>query len=194
MKWGWRTLGVHLAYALYKGSLAVWYGSAWLGATAAYYLTLSLARFFLLRDRGKDGWRKYRFCGGFLLVVTAAVGAVSFYTVWEGRAVTYPWHLIYAAAAYTFYNLTATLIWLGHCRKGEDPAESAGKLLSLAAAMVALFSLQAAMLAAFGDGGAWQRQMNALTGGVVFLAVGAMAVHMLRKGNKEFRLSKNRRD
>ena len=63
--------GVHLAYGLYKGALAL----------------------------------------------TASIGGVNFYTIRENRAVVYPWHLIYGAAAYTFYSLTVALVRL--LRRGE---------------------------------------------------------------------------
>lgn len=179
----WGSFGAHLLFAMYKGALSLWYGSAWMGATALYYLMLSLTQLLLLRGRG--GWRSYRCCGALLLVLTAAVGAVNYYTIRDGQAVIYPWHLIYGAAAYTFYSLYASLIRIA--RRKAAPEEGAGALLSLASALVAVLSLQGALLAAFGDSGAWQRLMGILTGLAVFSAIAAMAVHMLRKGTEELK-------
>lgn len=130
--------GVHLAYGLYKGALAL----------------------------------------------TVAIGGVNFYTIWENRAVVYPWHLIYGAAAYTFYSLTVALVRL--LRRGEPgPLALADRQLSLAAALMALFSLQAALLAAFGGSGFPQRAWNAATGFAVVAAVTVLAVQMIRRGSRE---------
>lgn len=188
----WRagvSLGVHLAYGLYKGALAYWYASAWFAATAVYYLSVAGIRGFLLRDRTwgegtEAAWRKYRLCGWLLLALTVAIGGVNFYTIRENRAVVYPWHLIYGAAAYTFYSLTVALVRL--LRRGEPgPLALADRQLSLAATLMALFSLQAALLAAFGGSGFPQRAWNAATGFAVVAAVTVLAVQMIRRGSRE---------
>lgn len=188
----WRagaSLGVHLAYGLYKGALAWWYTSAWFAATAVYYLSVAGIRGLLLRDRSwgegtEAAWRKYRLCGWLLLALTAAIGGVNFYTIRENRAVVYPWHLIYGAAAYTFYSLTAALVRL--LRRGAPgPLAMADRRLSLAAALMALFSLQAALLAAFGGSDFPQRAWNAATGFAVVAVVAVLAVQMIRRGCRE---------
>lgn len=187
------SFGVHLLYVLYKGTAAVWYRSPWFGATAVYYLALSAAQFFLLRQFRParsgplHGWRTYRACGFFLLALTVSIAAVNFYTIRDQRAMVYPWHLIYGAAAYTFYSLTLALVRLIRCRRQADPIRGAGALLSLSAALVALFSLQMALLAAFGDGAAWEQLMNTATGSGIFLLVVLLAVRMIRRGGRELR-------
>lgn len=176
-----RSFAVHLIYGTYKAALAVWCESAWFAASAGYYVLLSAAQLFLLR--GKSGGarrsrRYYRLCGWLLLGLTAAIAAVNEITLRENRAAVYPWHLIYGAAAYTFYSLTMALIRLARAGKGDLVAQARG-ILSLSAALVAVFSLQMALLAAFGDGGAWQYGMSIATGSAVFLAVAIMALHMI---------------
>ena len=59
---------------------------------------------------------------------------------------------------------------------------TASKLLSLSFALVALFSLQMALLAAFGDGAPWEKAMNVATGLGVLLLVALLAVHMICQG------------
>ena len=44
------SFSVNLFYSVYRAALGILLGSAWFGATAAYYLVLSCARFLLLRD------------------------------------------------------------------------------------------------------------------------------------------------
>lgn len=183
------SFGVHLLYVLYKGAMAIWYHSAWFGAAAGYYLALSAAQFYLLRRAGKgrtvrQNCQIYRVCGAFLLFLTSAIGAVAFYTLRDAQAVVYPWHLIYGAAAYTFYSLTMALIWVIRLRKNEDLLLRAAKCFSLSAALVALFSLQTALLAAFGDGAVWEQSMNFATALGVFLLVAVLAFRMLRYRGK----------
>jgi len=181
---------VHVVYIVYKSTAAIWYRSAWFGVTAVYYMVLCAARYHLLHSASRQpanprhDERTYRFCGGLLLVLTIAIGAVNFYTIRDHQAMRYPWHLIYGAAAYTFYSLTTALIWLIRKRGSETPLYRANKLLSLSAALVALFSLQMALLAAFGDQASWELPMNIATGSLVYLLVVVIAIHMLR-GNPE---------
>ena len=192
------SFSVHLVYIAYKSIFAVLYRSPWLGATAVYYMALCAARCLLLRGTGSGrrsllhDWQTYRFCGGMLLALTLAIAGVNLYTIRDGQAMHYPWHLIYGAAAYTFYSLTMALIWLLRKRKRDTPLHSANRLLSLSAALVALFSLQMALLAAFGDGSAWERPMNIATGSVVFLLVAVIALSMLRTGTAELQALKHR--
>nr|WP_326185884.1 hypothetical protein [uncultured Oscillibacter sp.] len=187
------SFGVTLFYCVYKAAAGLYYRSAWLGSMAFYYFVLGAVRFQLLRHvRGGRGTReqalqKYRFCGYLLLVLTLALGLMSFYTIYEGRAVEYPGYIIYAAAGYAFYSLTMAVCNLARYRKLQNPVYSAAKALALAAALVSIFFLQASMFAAFGDGGAWQRQMSMATGGCVFLLIALMALFMIRRGARLLR-------
>lgn len=169
------SFGVNLCYSVYKAALGLLLGSVWFGAMAAYYLVLSAARFLLLRGGMGSllaGYKKRRFCGLLLAVMTvpiAVTGAVSVYT---GGATEYPGHLIFAAAAYTFYSLTMAIVNICRFRSAGSPVYSAANALALMTALVSMFFLQGAMLLAFGDGSSMERDMN-----LIFAAVlAAMAV------------------
>lgn len=179
------SLCVPLFFSLYKGALGIYYRSPWFGSLAFYYLVLTGMRFLLLRhvrwreDDALEGWKKYRFCGYALLVLTAALAAVSLHAIYGGQAIRYPGHLIYAAAGYAFYNLAMAIRgFVGHHRV-TDPVYAAGKALSLATAFVSMFFLQTSMFAAFGDGSQWQERMNLATGGCVFCLIISIAVLMI---------------
>lgn len=166
---------MNLCYSVYKAALGLLLGSVWFGAMAAYYLVLSAARFLLLRGGTGSlltGYKKRRFCGWLLAVMTvpiAVIGAVSVYT---GGATEYPGHLIFAAAAYTFYSLTMAIVNICRFRGAGSPVYSAANALALMTALVSLFFLQGAMFLAFGDGSSTERNMN-----LIFAAVlAAMAV------------------
>lgn len=164
-----------MCYSVYKAALGLLLGSVWFGAMAAYYLVLSEARFLLLRGGTGSllaGYKKRRFCGWLLAVMTvpiAVTGAVSVYT---GGATEYPGHLIFAAAAYTFYSLTMAIVNICRFRSAGSPVYSAANALALMTALVSMFFLQGAMFLAFGDGSSMERDMN-----LIFAAVlAAMAV------------------
>ncbi len=184
------SLGVTLVYGSYKSFLGIYYRSPWFGSMAFYYIVLGMVRFSLLRHlRGEQtdpiqGFRNYRFCGYLLLVLTAALGFMSFYTIYEGKAAEYPGHIIYGAAGFTFYNLTMAIVNLVRNRKRNNPIYFASKVLALATALVSLFFLQASMFAVFGDGSPWQKGMTMGTGAVVFLLIAGMALRMIWTGHR----------
>ena len=190
------SFGITALYSLYKAALGLWYRSVWFGAMAGYYLVLGVLRFLLLRQLRSGernplrGWRQFRRCGGLLLVLTAALGTVSFFAVTGGEAIRYPGHLIYGAAAFTFYNLTMAVVNIQRYRKLKNPTYNAAKLLCLATGLVSLFFLQLSLLAAFGAGEGWQLPLNIATGTVVLLLVLGMAVYMMREGTLRLREQK----
>ena len=188
-----RSFAVTAVFAAYKGAMGWYLRSVWLGSMAAYYLVLGLMRFLLLRQVRSDvlrGWRQFRLCGVLLLVLTAVLGGMSTIALLEGEAIRYPGHLIYGAAAFTFYQLAMSVVNIQRYRKLKNPVYTASKLLALAAGLVSLFFLQMSLLAAFGSGEVWERAMNMATGAAVFLLVLGMAVYMMKKGAQNLRAVK----
>ena len=176
------SLAVTFFFSVFKAAAGIYYRSAWLGSIAAYYILLAVMRYLLLRRirRGKTGG-SCRACGVLLLVLTAALGSISFYSIYRGNAVHYPGFLIYAAAAYTFYSLTMAVYNLIRYRRIRIAIYTASKVLALASSLVSLFFLQTAMLALFGDGAAWERLMNLLTGGAVHAIIVYLAILLLKR-------------
>ncbi len=192
--------GVTLFYCTVKAAAGIYYHSAWFGSIAFYYIVLGLVRVSLLRyirggqNSSGQAYRRYRLCGYLLLALTAVLGVISFYVVEEGKAVHYPGYLIYAAAGYTFYNLTMAFYNLARYRELHNPVYSAGKILSLAGALVSVFFLQTAMLSAFGTGESWQRYINIGTNTAVSLVIVGMALFMIRRGNRAVARSEQERE
>ena len=106
---------------------------------------------------------------------------MSLYALWLERAAAYPGHLIYGAAAYTFYAITMASVQLIRWHRKRQAFWWAAKVISLTGALVSLFFLENALLAAFGSGEAWQRPMQLATAGGVFLFSAAMAIWMIVK-------------
>lgn len=166
-----------LGYGLLNGLAAVYNGFLWFATVCCYYLLLSLTRLLLLQQ--KPG--AVRQCGWLLLLITAVIGGMSLYALWLERAAAYPGHLIYGAAAYTFYAITMASVQLIRWHRKRQAFWWAAKVISLTGALVSLFFLENALLAAFGSGEPWQRPMQLATAGGVFLFSAAMAIWMIVK-------------
>ncbi len=192
------SLAVTLFYCVTKAAAGIYYRSAWFGSMAFYYTVLGVVRYLLLRHiRREQGntlqaYKKYRFCGYLLLVLTVALGAMSFHTIYDNKAIEYPGFLIYAAAGFTFYNLTMAVFNLVRYGRLHNPIYSASKILALATASVSLFFLQTSMFSAFGDGGKWQYYMNMGTGAVVFVLIVCFAVFMIWTGTRAIAIHKEK--
>ncbi len=190
------SLPIDLFYSAYKAWAGIRFRSSWFGALAFYYIVLAVERVSLLhgltsaRQNPSEALRKYRRCGALLLVLTASVAGVGYQAVFGGNAVRYPGHMIYGAAAYTFYKLYTAIASLIRCRRLRSPIHTAIKIVGLAAALVALFSLQTAMLAAFGGDLRWQVCMNAGTGVAVLALIVAMSLGMLLQGSRSSRATR----
>lgn len=191
------SLTINLAYSAFKLTAGVLYSSFWWGAVAVYYIMLSLMRFLLLRymRTGKEDilyeYKRYRLCGILLLILNLTLTGIIFQMVWQNKGYSYPGTLIFAAAAYTFYTVTSSIVDIVRYRKYKSPVLSASKAIKLAAALVSLLSLETAMLAQFGDDEAFRRIMTALTGAGVCIIVLAMSVIMIVHATKEIKKLQN---
>lgn len=192
------SLTINLVYSALKLVSGILYSSLWLGAVAVYYILLSVMRFILLRymrteKEGRDilqEYRQYRTCGAVMLVLNLSLTGIVFHMVWQNESFSYPGTLIFAAAAYTFYTVTVSVIDLVRYRKYESPVLSAAKAIRFAAALVSLLSLETAMLARFGSDEHYHLWMTGLTGAGVCLIVLVMSVYMLCRSGREIRIRK----
>lgn len=185
-RWLRLSMAAGVGYGLLNVLAAVWNRSLWFAVVAGYYLMLSAIRLLLIRREGAPAalrWKTVRQSGWLLLALTGVIGGMSVYALALGRAATYPGHLIYGAAAYTFYALTMAIVQL--VRQRRQPLWWAAKSISLTCGLVSLFFLENALLAAFGSGESWQRPMQQATAAGVFLFSAAMAVHMICKKDRE---------
>ena len=186
-------LGVSVGYAVFKLAAGWYYGSVWFMAVAVYYIVLAVMRYLILRGAGRirkeaDGWRLFQLTGYLMLALTVAISGMAVQMVRDNRAYVYPGFIIYASAAYTFYNLTLAVMNLFRVRRQASPVQAAARALTLAGALMAIFALQTGMIARFGTGDELFRLvMNALTGGAVCIAVLVMGVLMAVYGGRMIR-------
>ncbi len=179
-------LAVNLAYALLQAAIGLAARSVWAGTLAFYYLTLSAIRFSLLLGRKKQSavlkWRKYRASACIMLLLNAAFLCIHIITAYRGHTIAYPGYMIYAVAAYTFYAAIAAVRNVVIYRKYDDPILSAAKALALAVAAISVYSLQSAMISAFGEPGRFRTVMGVCVGAAVFVLISAISVCMIAKG------------
>lgn len=190
------SLAITLAFSALKLVSGIFYASFWMGAVAIYYILLSVLRFILLRymQRGTDTqsllheYRRYRLCGGILLILNLSLSGIVFQMVWQDKSYNYPGTLIFVAALYTFYSVTVSLIDIVRYRKYQSPVLSAAKAIRLAAALVSLLSLETAMLTRFGDDEVFRRLMTASTGAGVCMIVLGISVYMIVRATKKIHM------
>ena len=105
-------------------------------------------------------------------------------TILGKKMISYPGHIIYVVALYTFYNFIIAIINLIKYRKMDNPIFSAVKMISLSTACMSMFVLQSALISAFGNDMNYAFLMNSLTGTFVLLIVIGIAIYMITKANK----------
>ena len=185
------SFALNLCYGLLQAVIGVAARSPWAGALAFYHMTLSAIRFSLLHGHKRadslQKWRKYRASALVMLVLDIALLGIHGVTLYTGHIITYPGYMIYAMAAYTFYAAIAAVRNVVIYRRYNDPVLSAAKALSLAVAAISVYSLQAAMIPAFGDSERFRVVMGSCVGAGVFLLISTLAVCMIVRGTRAIR-------
>ncbi len=188
---------VNAVYIGIKLISGIYARSNWLIAFALYYAVLTALRVSLMNyvRRHKIGeditaeYRRYRWIGILLLAMNLVLSIIIARMVGHNDAYVYPGVLIYAMAAYTFYAIILATVNVFRFRRHGSPVLSAIKVVSLTAVMVAMLSLEAAMLAQFGvdDDPTFRGTMLGISGLVVSLIILGMAVYMIVNATKKMK-------
>ena len=185
------SLAVNLTHAVLHAVNGAATRSLWSGMLAFYHLTLSAIRFSLLLGCKKASilqkWKRYRSSAFVMLVLIVVLFGIQYVTLYMGHAITYPGYMIYAIAAYTFYMAIVAVRNVVIYRKCSDPILSASKALALTVAAISVYSLQSAMISAFGNSEPFRTRMGTCVGAGVFLLIASLSVSMIVKGTKALR-------
>ncbi len=176
--------------------IGIVYQSIWAYSLAVYYVILSVMRYFLLRDTGKNlerglkfQWKRYRVCGMFLILINLALAYIVFSIVRQNNGFSY--HFIYTIglAVFTFLITTMAIINVIRYRKYGQPIFLAVKYVSLVSALVSMLSLETAMLSAFGsaDTQRFTRIITPITGAFVCILTLTMGIYMVIHSSKQLK-------
>lgn len=189
------SFSINVLYAVMQLSLGFINHSVWFYALSGYYLLLAVMRFLLLKNRRKESlgenlykeYLDYRLCGIIILLMNISLSVIAFYIVTQNKGFAYHYIMTIAMATYTFIVFTTAIVNLIRYRKYKSPVISASKVINLAAAFVSMFSLETAMLTAFGEGSSpnFRKIMTACTGAAICIIVLAMAIYMIAHSTKQ---------
>ncbi len=183
---------LNFAYGTFKIASGVILGSAWIGCDGIYNLAQALIQLFQILRRRHVGslmqqWKSYRFCGVLTLLMHLTLTGIVFQMVNWNRAEEQSQIMIITTALFAFYKITNSFLAIAKDRKHTHPVDSSIRMLNLAQAIFAIFSLQASMFHTFGTGAAWEHWMNLGTGCGVCLLIVSIGIYMIRRGNREIK-------
>ena len=126
------------------------------------------------------------------MVMNISLTDVVVIVIRKNEGFQYAGYLIYIMAIYAFYNIITVVMNVVKYRKYRSPVMSAAKVVSLAAALVSMLSLETAMLTQFGstDSEMSRRIMMACTGAGVCTMILAMAVYMIYHATRELKYAR----
>jgi|GEM_PF-3598228 len=186
------SVAINVVYSLYQTLQAIRYGRVWFMALALYGIMVTTTRLIILRflrpdaADGREELERYRNCGHLLIMLTFAVAFLSLVVNYAGEHPVYPGSMIYVVGAFTAWSVYTSIANLIEYRKLESPLISASKQVSMACALVSLYSLQAAALALYAvDDYLWLRaRLNAISAVVICTIILLFAVHIINRASR----------
>lgn len=178
------------AYAVLQLGLGIYHKYAWFYSLAAYYFSLAIMRFFLVRytlrhkpgEKINDEFRYYRICGWIFLFMNLALTGMIFFMIQDNTTMHHNRITTIAMAAYTFTYLSVAITNVIKYRKYNSPAMSASKAISLAAACVSMLTLENTMLTTFGSTNMTEQAKKlflSISGGAISVFIIVMAIYMI---------------
>ena len=185
-------LAMNILYIFIKLVTGILYRSEWLIVFALYYVVLTGLRVslasYVRRHEPKEAlaaeYHRSRLVGVLLVPMTIVLSIILARMIGHNEAHSYPGFLIYGMAAYVFYAVILAAVNVFRFRRLYSPILSAVKVVNLTAALVALLSLEAAMLTQFGGEGLFRSRMLGISGLAVCGLILGMASAMIIRATK----------
>jgi hypothetical protein len=188
---------INVIYAILQFFIGLNHGSFWFYSMSAYYLSLAVMRYLLMRhtlvnnvnEKPKAELLKYCFCGWMLLLLNLALSLMVFFMVYWNRTFNHHEITTIALAAYTFFSFTMAILNFIKYRKIKSPVYSAAKAISLTSACVSIITLEATMLTVFGSDMDLivRKILLGFTGGIVSIFVVVLAINIIVNGMKQMK-------
>lgn len=193
-------LALNTAWAVGNLAVGIYSASVWFITLGVYYAFLTIMRAMVVVEIGRidvsvnpRGVARVLRISGILLIVSVVVlsGVVTLVMVRQG-SFNYPGYFVYAYAAYTFYSLAISIVNCVRWRRHENPLMTMNTRINLSIALVTLFAMEIAMLAAFSGSEDTQLQFVApvLTGAGVAAALCWLGVSSLLQAKRIMREAK----
>ena len=185
-------------FGVFQLWLGFYHRTFWFYSLGAYYICLGVMRFFLLLhtrkytpgEKMQSELLKYRACGWIFLIMNLALSVIVTFMVYWNRTFLHDMITAIAMAAYTFTAFTLAIINVVKYKKYNSPVYSASKIISFAAALVSMLTLESTLLTTFSDGtmtASEQKWMLGATGGVISVVIVATAIYMIYNGTKKLK-------
>ncbi len=184
-------------YAIFKLFAGLFFRSEWLISIGAYYLIICTSKFMLLRSAKQEhidsinqrrSELKYcRYVGLLLFVLSSVISGIAAKMIYDNETIKYPEYFFGLIAIYTLYRLISAVYSLIKYRKVDNPFYSTTKSLDLASALMALLTLQTALLARYGSNPTAVRALNTITSAVVLLLVLGISLNIIIKSTKKLK-------
>lgn len=189
------SLTVNLIYIGANALFCVLYNTAWFGILAGYYIILAIMRFLLLRYINKNTigldllgeWKRARVCAAVLTLINLSLSGAILMIMYQDKGFEYNGIFIYVMALHAFYMITLAVVNIIKYRKLGSPVITTAKIVTLAAALISMLSLETAMLNAFGADTPQETKqiLIAATGAGISVIVLAMSSYMIIRSTKE---------
>lgn len=189
---------LNVSYSIFNFCVGVYYGSVWFITFAIYYLLLFIMRWSLVHNIKEFGvnklqeYKKLKRCGIVLLLLNIVLVGIIILIIHNNQEITYAGSIIYIVALYDFYLIIIAIINAINYRKNASPVLQASKFINLTVAMVAMISLEVAMISKFGDDSSLKMTMTGALGFVVCLINFIMSLYMIINASKNMKkIAKN---
>ena len=174
------SLAVDGFWALANLALGLYFSSAWYVTLAAYYIFHVVMRTVLVRhvyevttaENLRRAYKASRICGVLICFSTIVISGIVLLVITREGGFVYVGTMIYAVALYAFWALIASIMNFVTYHKHDNPILFTVMNVNLVTALVSIFALEIAMLAAFSTEGQYVFQMTMIgTTGAVIAAV-----------------------
>ena len=189
---------LNVGYSIFNFCVGVYYGSVWFITFAIYYLLLFIMCLSLVHNIKEFGvnklqeYKKLKRCGIVLLLLNIVLVGIIILIIHNNQEITYAGSIIYIVAMYDFYLIIVAIINAINYRKNASPVLQASKFINLTVAMVAMISLEVAMISKFGDDSSLKMTMTGALGFVVCLINFLMSLYMIINASKNMKkIAKN---
>lgn len=173
---------INVAFMILNGVLGVGYHSLWYGSICVYYLLLPVIRTTILSAQRKDGgcrqeqgaaYRRKIYLGThrLLLLMDVALIVPIRVMVKDERSYTYGLIPAIAMAAYTTHRMTMSVIHFLKSKKSDNLLVSQLRMINLTDALLALLTLQNALIIANGGMNSEMKTLAAWTSAGVFVTI-----------------------